>query len=476
MNSLDSPIKQTLFEKLWQRHRIATLADSLDWLYVDRHYIYEMNSNQIELLRGVGRRVRAPRRTIGVMDHMISSAPGRHGTPKWAQDYMDLMRRESGIAGIPLLDEDTPDQGIAHVSGPELGLTQPGMLVLCGDSHTSTNGAMGALAWGIGASEINTVLATQTIVQRKPKAMQVRFEGKLQPLVTAKDLILALIAAHGAAGGVGHAVEFGGSAIRSMGMDGRLTLCNMSIEFGAKWGIVGVDETTIAYASSRPYSVKGAVLDAAIKDWKTLHSDEGAVFAREIELDVSQLAPQVTWGTSPEHAMAIGETMPEPAEAAPESRKAWEDAYAYMGLKPGAPIAGVPVDHVFIGSCTNSRLEDIRDAARIVRGRKVAPGVQAWVVPGSGRVRRQAEAEGLDRILMEAGFEWREPGCSMCAGSNGDILKRGQRSMSTSNRNFVGRQGDGVRTHIGSPATAAASAIAGVIADPREFIEKEVSV
>ncbi len=463
---------QTLFDKLWERHRIDTLAEGLDWLYVDRHYIYELNSTQIEILRHAGRKVSAPARTIGVMDHTISSAPGRRNTPKWAQDYMDLLRKETHTAGIPLLDVDTPDQGIAHVSGPELGLTLPGMLVLCGDSHTSTNGAMGALAWGIGASEINTVLATQTIVQRKPKCMRILFEGDLQPLVSAKDLILALIAAHGASSGVGHAAEFGGSTVKAMGMDGRMTLCNMSIEFGAKWGIVAVDDTTIQYASSRPYSLTGSLLEAAIDDWKTLHSDEGASFARDISIDASAVEPQVTWGTSPEHAIAVGARMPELEGRSPASRKAWDDAYAYMGLEPGRPIAGVPIDHVFIGSCTNSRIDDIREAARIAEGNRVAPGVTAWVVPGSGRVRRQAEAEGLDRILRDAGFEWREPGCSMCAGSNGDVLKRGQRSMSTSNRNFVGRQGDGVRTHIGSPATAAASAIAGVIADPRHFIRR----
>lgn len=464
---------KTLYDKLWERHRIAALADDLDWLYVDRHFIYEINSTQMEELRASARKLSQPRRTIGVMDHSSSSAPGRTQVAPWAAKHIERMRVESRLAGIPLLDEDTPDQGIAHVSGPELGLTLPGMLVLCGDSHTSTHGALGVLAWGIGATEIQTVLATQTIAQRKAMSMRARFEGKMKPAVTAKDLILALIARHGAGGGLGRALELAGSTVAAMDMDSRMTLCNMSIEFGAKWGMVGVDDTTIEYSSTRPYGPKGRLLDAAIHDWRTLHSDEGAIFEREIAMDVSAIEPQVTWGTSPEHSISIGDRMPHPdSQPNPGKRKAWEAAYTYMGLQPGVPIAGVPVDHVFIGSCTNGRLSDIREAARVVRGRKVASGVKAWVVPGSVRVRREAEAEGLHRILIDAGFEWREPGCSMCGGSNGDlVLKPGQRCMATQNRNFVNRQGEGVRTHLGSAATAAATAIAGVIADPRPLLE-----
>jgi 3-isopropylmalate/(R)-2-methylmalate dehydratase large subunit len=462
---------QTLYQKLWERHRIGELPGGLHWLYVDRHYLYDMNSALIEGLRLQGIPVARPRRTIGVADHAISSAPGRIPVVPWTDPYIVRMREETRIAGIPLLDDDTPDQGIAHVSGPELGLTQPGMLVLCGDSHTSTHGALGALAWGIGATEVQTVLATQTVVQRPAPVLRVRFEGRCTPGVGAKDLMLALIACHGASGGAGHAVEFAGAAVAAMDMEARMTLCNMAVEFGAKVGLIGVDEKTIAYAASRPYAPKGALLDAAVADWRTLHSDEDAVFADEIVLDAGRVQPQVTWGISPEQAVGIDACVPGPERALREQMQSdWRTAYEYMAVLPGMPMLGLPLDHVFIGSCTNSRLSDLREAAALVRGRHVAPNTTAWVVPGSRRVQRAAEAEGLDRIFREAGFEWREPGCSMCAGSNGDMLKPQQRCLSTSNRNFVGRQGEGVRTHLASPATAAASAIAGAIADPRSYL------
>jgi len=361
-----------------------------------------------------------------------------------------------------------PGQGIVHVIGPELGLSLPGCLIVCGDSHTCTHGGLGALAFGIGSSELAHVLATQTIIQRRPKTMRVNFDGKVPFGVTAKDLILTLIGHVGAAGGTGYAVEYAGSAIRDMPIEGRLTICNLSVELGAKMGLIAPDDKTFDYIRGRPYAPKGEMWARAVAAWRTLRSDSDAVFDREVTIDVGTIIPQITWGTSPEHVLGVDGRIPDPQDIAdPARRGAIEIALDYMGLKPGAPIAGTPVDWVFIGSCTNSRLSDLRAAAEVARGRKVAPGVRAWVVPGSETVKRDAVAEGLDRIFTEAGFEWREPGCSMCLAANGETVPPGQRSVSTSNRNFIGRQGPRARTHLASPAMAVAAAVSGAIADVR---------
>jgi 3-isopropylmalate/(R)-2-methylmalate dehydratase large subunit len=378
------------------------------------------------------------------------------------------MRRHLSGSGIRFFDLGQPGQGIVHVMGPELGLTQPGMLVVCGDSHTCTHGGLGALAFGIGSSELTHVLATQTLIQRRPRTMRVRFEGRLPVGVTAKDLILTLIGHIGAAAGTGYAVEYAGSAIRDLPVEGRLTICNLSIELGAKMGLIAPDEKTYDYLRGRPYAPQGEMWDRAVAAWRKLPSDPDAAFDREVVIDVEKIIPQVTWGISPEHVIGVDGRVPNPSEVADAARRAAiETAIDYMGLTPGAPIAGTPVDWVFIGSCTNSRLSDLRAAAEIARGRKVASNVRAWVVPGSEIVKRDAVAEGLDKIFTDAGFEWREPGCSMCLAANGEVVAPGQRSVSTSNRNFVGRQGPRARTHLASPASAAAAAIAGAIADVR---------
>jgi len=382
------------------------------------------------------------------------------------------MRDEAKRWGIKLFDLGQPGQGIVHVMGPEQGISLPGTLLVCGDSHTCTHGGMGAIAFGIGATEVIHVLATQSLVQRKPKRMRVTFEGRRHPGVTPKDMILHLIGQIGAAGGTGYAVEYAGSAIRDLEVEGRLTICNLSIELGAKIGMVAPDEKTFAFLEGRPYAPKGALWDQALADWRGLASDSDAVFDREVSVDVGKIAPQITWGTSPEHVIAVTATVPDPAAAAdPDKRKAMQAALDYMGLKAGAPIQETKIDWVFIGSCTNSRLSDLRAAAAVVRGRTVAPRVRAWVVPGSENIRRDAVAEGLDRIFTEAGFEWREPGCAMCLAANGEQVPPEQRSVSTSNRNFVGRQGPRARTHLASPAMAAAAAIAGVITDVRKLEE-----
>ena len=374
----------------------------------------------------------------------------------------------TSATGIEMFDIDEPGQGIVHVIGPELGLSLPGCLIVCGDSHTCTHGGLGALAFGIGSSELTHVLATQAIIQRRPKTMRVKFEGPLLFGVTAKDMILALIGHIGAAGGTGYAVEYAGSAIRDLPIEGRLTICNLSIELGAKMGLIAPDEKTFDYLRGRTYAPQGEMWERAVKAWRQLPSDPDAVFDREVVIDTKTIIPQVTWGISPEHVIGVDGHVPDPlAIADPARRVAIETALDYMGLQPGAPIIGTPVDWVFIGSCTNSRLSDLRAAAEVARGRKVAPGVRAWVVPGSETVKREAVAEGLDKLFTEAGFEWREPGCSMCLAANGETVPAGQRSVSTSNRNFIGRQGPRARTHLASPATAAAAAISGAIADVR---------
>jgi 3-isopropylmalate/(R)-2-methylmalate dehydratase large subunit len=460
---------RTLLAKIWDQHVIARLGEDTDLLHVDRHLLHDLGGSRGLLdLKKRGLSVHNPELTFATPDHAISTAHGRAGTIKIGQELLAALRVETAAAGIELFDVDQPGQGIVHVIGPELGLSLPGCLIVCGDSHTCTHGGLGALAFGIGSSELTHVLATQALIQRRPKTMRVRFEGKLPLGVTAKDMILALIGHVGAAGGSGYAVEYAGSAIRDLPVEGRLTVCNLSIELGAKMGMVAPDEKTYAYIEGRRYAPHGEMWEQAVRAWRQLPSDPDAVFDKEVRIDVESIIPQVTWGISPEHVIGVDGRIPDPEQIAdPARRAAIETALDYMGLRGGAPIAGTPVDWVFIGSCTNSRLSDLRAAAEVARGRKVAPGVRAWVVPGSETVKRDAVAEGLDRLFTDAGFEWREPGCSMCLAANGETVAPGQRSVSTSNRNFIGRQGPRARTHLASPATAAAAAIAGAIADVR---------
>ena len=452
----------TLLDKVWDAHVVERLGGGTDLLHVDRHLLHDLGgAKALAELAERGLRVRNPELSFATADHVVSSAPGRTGgAHDWAQLLVDGLRLETRKAGVRLFDVGGDEQGIVHVIGPELGITQPGTLVVCGDSHTCTNGALGALAFGIGASEIVHVLATQTIEQRRPKTLRACFEGTLAKGVYAKDMILALIARVGAAGGTGHAVEYAGAAVRALGMEARMTLCNLSIELGAKIGMVAPDQKTFDYLRGRAFAPKENLWDEALGWWQTLASDADAKFDREVELDVARLAPQITWGTSPEDAISVGASIPDTRP----------DALEYMGLAPGRPIAGTRIDRVFIGSCTNSRLSDLRAAAEVARGRRVAAHVRAWVVPGSMGVKRAAEAEGLHHVFRDAGFEWREPGCSLCVGANGELVEPGARCVSTSNRNFVGRQGPRARTHLASPATAAACAVAGAIADVRDFL------
>ena len=460
---------RTLLAKIWDQHVIAKMGDDTDLLHVDRHLLHDLGGSRGLLdLRSRNLSVHNPELTFATPDHAISTARGRAGTIKIGQELLTALRAETTASGIAMFDIDEPGQGIVHVIGPELGLSLPGCLIVCGDSHTCTHGGLGALAFGTGSSELTHVLATQAIIQRRPKTMRARFEGRLPAGVTAKDLILALIGHIGAAGGTGYAVEYAGSAIRDMPVEGRLTICNLSIELGAKMGLIAPDDKTYEYIRGRAYAPKGEIWERAVAAWRELPSDPDAVFDKEVVIDVENLIPQVTWGISPEHVIGVDGRVPDPRDIAdPARRAAVETALDYMGLKGGAPIAGTPVDWVFIGSCTNSRLSDLRAAAAVARGRKVAPGVRAWVVPGSETVKRDAVAEGLDKLFTEAGFEWREPGCSMCLAANGETVTPGQRSVSTSNRNFIGRQGPRARTHLASPAMAAAAAISGAIADVR---------
>ena len=460
---------RTLLAKIWDQHVIAKIGDDTDLLHVDRHLLHDLGGSRGLLdLKGRNLSVHNPELTFATPDHAISTARGRAGTIKIGQELLAALRTETSASGIAMFDINEPGQGIVHVIGPELGLSLPGCLIVCGDSHTCTHGGLGALAFGIGSSELTHVLATQAIIQRRPKTMRVSFEGRLPFGVTAKDLILALIGHIGAAGGTGYAVEYAGSAIRDMPVEGRLTICNLSIELGAKMGLIAPDEKTYEYIRGRAYAPQGAMWERAVAAWRELPSDPDVVFDREVVIDVEKMIPQVTWGISPEHVISVDGLVPDPKEIAdPARRAAVEAALDYMGLKGGAPIAGTPVDWVFIGSCTNSRLSDLRAAAAVARGRKVAPGVRAWVVPGSETVKREAMAEGLDRLFTDAGFEWREPGCSMCLAANGETVAPGERSVSTSNRNFIGRQGPRARTHLASPAMAAAAAISGAIADVR---------
>jgi 3-isopropylmalate/(R)-2-methylmalate dehydratase large subunit len=459
----------TLFEKVWDSHVVHREPTGPDLLYVDLHLIHEVTSPQaFEGLRLAGRRVRRPDRSLATMDHNVPTVDGPITDPL-ARAQLDALRRNCGDFGVPLYATGSGREGIVHVIGPELGITQPGMTIVCGDSHTSTHGAFGALAFGIGTSEVEHVLATQTLPQRRPRTMRVRFEGELPLGVTAKDAILGAIGQIGVDGGVGHAIEYSGSVVRGLSMEGRMTICNMSIEAGARAGMVAPDDTTFAYLEGRPGAPTGAVWEQALDEWRRLPSDADAAFDRDVEIDAGSLAPQVTWGTNPGMVAPVDGRIPDPdglADAA--DRAAAERALAYMALEPGTPISEIAIDRVFIGSCTNARIEDLRLVARIVDGRRVHPSVRAMVVPGSAAVRRQAEEEGLDGVLQRAGFEWRRAGCSMCLGMNPDVLAPGERCASTSNRNFEGRQGRGGRTHLVSPATAAAAALTGRLADVRE--------
>lgn len=465
--------ESTLFDKLWSAHCVADLGSDTWLLHVDRHLIHDLVAGPaLTDLARRGRPVRNPELTVATVDHGVGSAPGRHTDSNPAGGkLLRQMRQRIFETGISFFDLGQRGQGIVHVMGPELGLTLPGMLVVCGDSHTCTHGGLGALAFGIGSSEVVHVLATQTLRQRKPAAMRIRFEGAPAPWITAKDLILHAIGVLGTAAGRGHAVEYAGSAIRAFGMEQRLTVCNLSIEMGAKMGLIAPDDTTYQYVATRPMAPKGALLDAAIASWRELPSGSEARFATEHVFDVGEIAPQITWGTSPQDVIAIDAAIPDPAaEPDLERRRRLHEAVVYMGLTPGKPIAGTPVDWVFIGSCANSRLSDLRLAASVIAGRKVAPGVRAWVVPGSETVKHEAQQEGLDEVFRRAGFEWREPGCSMCLSANGERVGPGERSVSTANRNFVGRQGPGARTHLASPAMAAAAALTGRICDVRQLM------
>lgn len=461
---------KTLFDKVWDAHVIKDLGDGWALLHIDRHLLHDLSG--APALSEIGRRkqlLHNPELAFATPDHVVSSAPGRTGQtyPLGGMLWAGL-KQGAAKNGVRFFDLGQPGQGIVHVMGPELGIVLPGVTVVCGDSHTCTNGGIGALAFGIGSSESVHVLATQTLRQLKPKKMRVRFDGQLSPGVAPKDLILHLIARLGASAGVGYAIEFAGSAIREMGIEGRLTICNLSVEIGAKYAMVAPDDVTFSYLRNRPYAPRGEAFDQAVEAWKGLASDEHAEFDREVVIEVGDIAPTITWGTSPDQAIAIDALIPDPASAADASQQEeWRSALDYMGLEAGKPIAGTQVDWVFIGSCANSRLSDLREAARVADGRHVAAGVTAWVVPGSEQVKRAAEAEGLDRLFKAAGFEWREPGCSMCVAANGERIPPHARAVSTSNRNFVGRQGPDARTHLASPAMAAAAAIAGVITDVR---------
>jgi len=462
----------TLLDKVWDAHVVRVLDDGRSLIYIDRHLVHEVTSPQaFEGLRLAGRPVRRPDLTFATVDHNVPTS-GRDlpiGDPL-ARAQVEALRSNAPAFGVPLYDFDSGRQGIVHVIGPELGLTLPGTTIVCGDSHTSTHGAFGALAFGIGTSEVEHVLATQCLVQQKPKAMRVQFTGELEPGVTAKDVALALIARLGFSGGTGYALELAGPLLDTFSMEERMTLCNMSIEAGARSALVAPDDTTFAYLKGRPHAPAGGAWDAAVAGWRELRSDAAAVFDAEIAIDVGTLAPIVTWGTRPDMSLPVTGQVPDPRTATSEGdNRAMQRALDYMGLMPGTPINRVPVDRVFIGSCTNARLGDLRAAARVVRGHRVKTGVRALVVPGSQLVKAEAEREGLDRIFREAGFEWREPGCSMCLGMNDDVLGEGERCASTSNRNFEGRQGRGGRTHLVSPEMAAAAAIQGHFTDVRRW-------
>ncbi|WP_439685335.1 3-isopropylmalate dehydratase large subunit [Cupriavidus oxalaticus] len=462
----------TLFDKIWHAHTVAEL-DGASLLHIDRVFLHERTGSiALRSLRAAGRRVRAPQLAFCTMDHIVDTQPGRGDRTLMpgGEAFIASTRESARQEGIRLFDIGDPSQGIVHVVSPEQGIALPGATVVCPDSHTCTQGGLGALAWGIGSSEAEHALATQTLRVARPGTMRVAFDGVLPPGVTAKDMMLWLIARYSAAGAGGHVLEFSGSAVRGLPVEARLTLCNLAVEFSAFSGIVAPDDTVFEYLAGRPYAPAGAQWDEALANWRGLYSDDDAVFDRALSVDCAQLAPMVTWGTSPQHGIAVDGAVPDP-DAAPdaESCQAMARALAYMDLSPGQRLAGTPVDAAFIGSCTNSRLSDLRSAAAVLAGRKVAPGVRAICVPGSSAVKRAAESEGLDRVFREAGFEWRESGCSMCFYAGGESFGHRQRVISSTNRNFESRQGPETRTHLASPATVAASAVLGQIADPRRL-------
>ncbi len=465
---------RTLYDKIFDDHVVDRQDDGTCLLYIDRHLVHEVTSPQaFEGLRMTGRKVRHPEKTLAVVDHNVPTSPDRlRGINKSEESRIQIaaLAKNAADFGVEYYSETDRRQGIVHIIGPEQGFTLPGMTIVCGDSHTSTHGAFGALAHGIGTSEVEHVLATQTLIQKKAKNMLVQVDGQLPPGVTAKDIILAIIGEIGTAGGTGYVIEYAGEAIRALSMEGRMTVCNMSIEGGARAGLIAPDETTFAYVKDKPRAPTGKAWDMALDYWKTLKSDEGAHFDRVIRLDAAKLPPIVTWGSSPEDVAAVTGTVPDPELIEDENkRNSKKRALDYMGLVPGTKMMDIAIDRVFIGSCTNGRIEDLRAAADVARGRKVAPTVSAMIVPGSGLVKEQAEAEGLDKVFIEAGFDWREPGCSMCLAMNDDRLNPYERCASTSNRNFEGRQGFKGRTHLVSPAMAAAAAIAGRFVDIRDW-------
>ncbi|TGL53916.1 3-isopropylmalate dehydratase large subunit [Leptospira wolffii] len=463
---------KTMFEKIWEDHLVGELDGGSYLLYIDRHLIHEVTSPQaFEGLRMSHRKVRRPEATFATMDHNVSTRlRNLDSADPVSANQMRTLMKNCEENGITLYDLNHPDQGIIHVIAPEMGLTHPGMTIVCGDSHTSTHGAFGALAFGIGTSEVEHVLATQTLTQRRAKTMEIRVDGQLSPHVTAKDIVLAIIGKIGTGGATGYVIEYRGSAISSLSMEARMTICNMSIEAGARAGLIAPDQITFDYIKGKDFAPKGAEWDLALQKWKRYVTDEGAKFDTTIVLKAEEIAPQVTWGTSPGQVVPVTGIVPDPKDAQdPVEKVSIENALKYMDLKPGQKMEDVTLNKVFIGSCTNSRIEDLRVAAGTVKGKKVSPKVQAIVVPGSGRVKRQAESEGLDKIFVEAGFEWRQPGCSMCLAMNDDVLEPGDRCASTSNRNFEGRQGKGGRTHLVGPAMAAAAAIEGRFVDIRNW-------
>jgi 3-isopropylmalate/(R)-2-methylmalate dehydratase large subunit len=464
---------RTLFDKIWDSHVVERQEDGTCLIYIDRHLVHEVTSPQaFEGLRLAGRKVRHPEATLAVPDHNVPTANRDRGiADEESRIQVDTLAKNAADFGVEMYGMDDPRQGIVHIVGPEQGMTQPGMTIVCGDSHTATHGAFGALAFGIGTSEVEHVLATQTLLQKPAKNMRITVDGPRPEGTTAKDLILAIIGKIGTAGGTGHVIEYAGEAIRELSMAGRMTICNMSIEAGARAGMIAPDETTFDYIKGRPMAPKGANWEAAVAYWKTLPSDEGATYDQEVTLHAEEIVPQVTWGTSPQDVVPVTGAVPTlDALEDDGQRRARERALAYMGLEPGTRISDIKLDKVFIGSCTNGRIEDLREVAKVAEGRRVAEGVYAMIVPGSGLVKEQAEEEGLDKIFREAGFDWREPGCSMCLAMNADRLSPGERCASTSNRNFEGRQGRGGRTHLMSPAMAAAAAVTGCISDVRELM------
>jgi 3-isopropylmalate/(R)-2-methylmalate dehydratase large subunit len=459
----------TLFDKVWDAHVVRDLGDGWALLHIDRHLLHDLSGPPaLRAVKARGMELANPELVFATVDHAVSSAPGRTGATFPLGGRLHAALRDlAAEAGVRFFDLSQDGQGIIHVMAPELGLVLPGLTLICGDSHTCTNGGLGAVALGVGSTESAHALATSTLRLRKPGQMRIRLDGRAGPGVGAKDVILHVIGQLGAAAGVGHAIEYAGSAVSAMSVEQRLTLCNLSVELGARLGMVAPDETTFDYLRGRLFAPKGMAFEAAVSAWRSLATDPGGAFDRDEAFDIAEVAPTVTWGTSPQHALPIDGLTPDPRTASdPEVIRA---ALDYMGLKPGRPIAGVPVDWVFIGSCANSRIGDLREAAALVRGRKIAPRVTAWVVPGSAQVKRQAEAEGLDHIFRDAGFQWREPGCSLCVAANGEQAPPGARVVSTSNRNFVGRQGPGARTHLASPAMAVAAAVTGEIFDVRRL-------